>query len=368
MASSDESGETPQSPGTCVPGDNQSLDENYQFEICSFPGGLESLLYLKSQIPEFELSSEYLDWRYQQGSTLRQADLLFVKDSEHNAVGMLGLVYRQFYVNGQAVDVAIRGDMMITPSMRGKGLATALYRHSTLHMQNLGVDASIGMIASSQAARAAVSAGFSLCTLMLPYVFVMDPLDMFEGLLGVFAARFVAAGWQKLMGLVLSRSADKRYVCSEVEGFDGDFDELWERSLTKEAFLHERSASSLHWRYRQHPAKQYRIVKVHKDSFFVGYAILHVSRNRVAFVDDMLVEPEADTKPALNAFLHWVHISTEAKRVRLLTTQNSALARVAAKLWFWRRAPEMKLLTWGKHAAPSLSEKGHFCAGDNDNP
>ncbi|HMT06476.1 MAG TPA: GNAT family N-acetyltransferase [Pyrinomonadaceae bacterium] len=146
---------------------------------------------------------------------------------------------------------------------------------------------------------------------------------------------------------------------TQVDGFDGSFDELWVEARTHWPYSISRTAKMLEWQYVRQPGKKFDILTLRKNGKLCGYVVMffrspnnHGVIEKAAITDICYAPEDADnTIDELLAAAISLAISRIAGRL-ITDVIDARLESRLKKAGFWQVRSDLQLLA---HAPPEYS-------------
>ena len=268
-----------------------------QFSFTGYTGFENEILQLHNVNRDVPKTRQWLDWRYARLFGAPAPRVFWIRSRDGQAVGMASLIYRRYWVNGRARDMAVLGDISVDEHMRRQGLGRALMGFMTRTMDSWPNHA--GLVIPTQAAERCLSAsGWTTAGRLVPHVFLVDPTESLSRLLRhERLARGAASVFKRLVGAGLRLSVPRGSSLHIVDDVDETFDEFWRDLPKKNLFVRDMSQAALRWRYIRHPDYRFRVAKLVNEDGLAGYLIFEVSASdRTCRVYDVLVKRPRDLR------------------------------------------------------------------------
>ena len=201
--------------------------------------------------------------------------------------GMISLMPRTLFINGQVVRAGIMGDLTVADRYRVFGPALQLIKTAITNMPELGMEF-IYTIPNRESEKLIERAGFKKAIKLKTYA---KPISLFYYLkkyFPTFIAKIAAPLFDAILRLFFRESnISTDGVFEEVDAPDGLFDEFWEkiRSMTRGP-IGEHNLQFINWRYSKNPMQPFRIISYKEDSKKLsGYIIFSAENNRIEIYD-----------------------------------------------------------------------------------
>ena len=205
------------------------------------------------------------------------------------------------------------------------------------------------------------------CGLAVPHVFLVDPTDRLERLLGhQRLARSVSALFRRLLatGLSLLEAGDSRLEF--VDDLDESFDTFWRQFPKRNVILRDMSRETLRWRYFRHPECRFRVAKLTSREGLSGYLIFDVDwDDRMCRIHDVLVKRPRDLRRMLILFARHLHAMGGLRTIRIVLADRHPYSRDLWKLGFVTRPAQAVFQVRSAEGAFD-HRTWHLTSGDKD--
>ena len=342
--------------------------EDISFAVSSYEGHELEVLQLRNRNrPEFK-EQRYLDWRYTCRDALFPPVIFWVRQGERQ-IGMAGIVFRSYLINGRVHQVGVLGDIALDKPYRGRGIACDFFHFINEYLKEHSHPLAF-VLPNLVAEKALARCGWHTVDEIASFVFLLNPVDKIAARLRLrWLSRVLGLGYRFLNSIRLRSWREEGFFANFPADFDDTVSGLW-RDVPKEGIIiRERSPRALHARYRLHPdSARFRIFCVSRGGSPVGIIVYSVSDDRrQCFIHELLVDNTRVIPPVMALF---VDIAlNEATIVSLRLTLNDAhpYAQTLKKMGFIRRDTIQALQVLEDGKAPLTGEAAWFMtAGDKD--
>jgi hypothetical protein len=288
-------------------------------------------------------------------------------------VAAASIIPHDFHVLDGEYPVGMLGDISVAPECRGRGVATHMLEYAQQDAAIQSLHACL-VLPNDEAFRSLERAGMSTATTIARWVKMIDSGPRLKKRFGgSFPVLGIAQAINSLARLASQegwRSHRGPYRAIEISGFNQEFDELWREIPKQGKILALRNQSYLHWRYRQHPAVDYRIIAIYRAQKLCGYVVFHVDGG-IAMVDDFLAAEPSIGSWIIREFLQLVRNEDNVADIYLRYNAVSAFAIPWARFGFIGRPDFQRVMinasqTKTKSAMLSNESCWFVTAGDKD--
>ncbi|MEX2375265.1 MAG: hypothetical protein WD942_06715 [Dehalococcoidia bacterium] len=276
------------------------------------------------------------DWFYLHNPAGRVQLTLLRSADELEPVGTLAIGPRTLYMDGVEVPAGVFVDFVVHPEHRSAIPALKLQQHARRRAR-MSMDILYGM-PNDQSLKISLLAGHDLTLEVGEYVRQLRTRSYLERRTPRWVATVLAPALDTLNRLGLRMQAALPPFDTEwEEGFNNEFDELWDSLDRKGRCLGRRDAAFLRWRFADRPGHTYRtfVVRQRPDGKLLGYFVCSTSRDALV-VHDWLAGPQLRLRKALLA-LGLAGYREGASSVRLLGRPDPLAARSLRNAQFLRR-------------------------------
>jgi len=212
-------------------------------------------------------------------------------------VGHLAAVPIDLKVGGFTRKLFFLVDSVVDPTYQGRGVHAAL----TVTISNKVCDQADGLVGglpNTPAYGPNLKMGGTQIFTMPIYFKVLDwPAVVRAGLQSNFLARIaglLARPFQQ------KRSFEKSgpFALDEVQRFDGNLDELWNRVAPRFGICAKRISNLLNWRYFERPSAAYTVFSISSDQSWLGYIVVRSLDKwglRLGTIVDLFFDPDCPT-------------------------------------------------------------------------
>lgn len=229
-----------------------------------------------------------LDWLYLRNPVGRGIIYLLWHDPSDTPVGVACAGRRDILVDGEVVEGAVCGDLVIDPAHRGLGPALC-FRNFVLADLRRSFELFYAF-PNERLAKAIAAAGPDFECELLNMVLPLRLLRYLRRYLPGKAAGFLAVPAQFVLDTLMKiRAARSRTGYQEAEADEPFLDALWQRAAAAPASIGVRDGNFLGWRLRQHPSATIFFFAVNDRSGSpAAYLAYETGVNRDAQVIDAL--------------------------------------------------------------------------------
>src|SRR4051794_28822660 len=96
----------------------QQRSTEYRVAFTSYDGEEDHVLRLRNLTRETIQDRSYLDWRYRSPPGQPKPIIAWVLDARGGRVGMAGLIFRPYWIDGALAAVAVLGDIALNEDLR----------------------------------------------------------------------------------------------------------------------------------------------------------------------------------------------------------------------------------------------------------
>lgn len=309
---------------------------------------------------------EYFDWRYLKRPSGRQPVIVWaVEKVSASTVGSLSLIPHEYSVNGAPYFFGVLGDISVSESARGRGIAGRMLNHLHGLKEVSGLRACI-VLPNEEASRPLQKAGWQTKSCIERHVKILDIGSALRKKAGRAIAS-VAAPPINLF-LRLSRGSVRtpaQYKSSEVSAFDERFDELWANVPKSGIISGKRDRKYLSWRFADHPEEKFSIFLLSQGTRPTGYIVYRFEEGVIKVYDLLCPGGGRESDYLLAAF------STHARSL----SASSIIIRASAwalasfnlkKFGFLKRPDTQDLMVRAVDANSPEWGRWYLTAGDKD--
>lgn len=308
---------------------------------------------------------DYFDWRYLKRPSGRQPIIVQAVEKGAGMVGSLSLIPHEYSVNGAPCLFGVLGDISVSESARGKGIAGRMLNYLQGLKEVSTLRACI-VLPNDEASRPLQKARWETKSNVERHVKILD----IEGALRNKAGRAIASVAALPINLFLKLSRESvripaQYKTSEVTAFDERFDELWACVPKSGIISGRRDRKYLSWRFADHPEEKFSIFLLSQGSRPTGYIVYRVDEGAIKVYDLLCPEGGRESDYLLAAF------STHARErsASSITIRASAWALKSFNLnksGFLKRPDTQNLMVQAAGADSPEWDRWYLTAGDKD--
>lgn len=308
---------------------------------------------------------DYFDWRYLKRPSGREPVIVQAVEKGSGAVvGSLSLIPHEYSVNGAPCLFGVLGDISVSESARGKGIAGRMLDH--LHgLKEVSTLRACIVLPNIEASRPLQKAGWQTKSSVERHVKILD----IKGALRKKAGRALASVAAPPINLLLRLSAESvripaQYKSSEVSAFDERFDELW-ASVPKSGIIGRRDGKYLSWRFADHPEEKFSIFLFTQSSRPTGYIVYRSDESAIKVYDMLCPKGGNESDYLLAAFLK--HARESSASSIIIRASAWALASFNLKKFgFMKRPDAQDLMVRAVDADGPEWGRWYLTAGDKD--
>jgi GNAT superfamily N-acetyltransferase len=237
---------------------------------------------------EAQRDAAYFDWRYVQRPSGLPAYVTLGFDATGQAVAAASLIPHDFSIAGTLEKAGMVGDVSVSESMRGHGLAARLIAQLRDDAFGRGLAACF-VLPNKELTGALTRNGFQTVGAIRRAIRLLRMRGRLQRRLG--RAGGVAGA---LLDGVLSTVANFKdgrlpagFSTATPATFDTRYDALWARVSKSGLCLSRRDSRWLTWRFTEKPGGHYRIFELRRGAELAGY-VVHHREDDLVYVDDFL--------------------------------------------------------------------------------
>jgi len=236
-----------------------------------------------------KLDEKRIKWSYDNNVTAKPfLFCLKTNDLKKNAIGLLTLFPRNFYLKGKQIPCGISGDFAIKKKYRSLGPAILLQKY--LLANKTPYDIILGF-PNKPAEKIQMRVGFKPIGKINLYI---KPIKS-SYVLKKIKKSYLAKPFSPVIDLFLKLRDFKHkhnqeiQIIQDPDKINTKFDKLLDSGKTNYSLIGERSYKYLHWRYFENPYKKYSLFAIEdkKTKKLLGYIIYMVHKD-IAMIDDFL--------------------------------------------------------------------------------
>lgn len=219
-----------------------------------------------------------MNWRYL-GLVADRQPLIFWVEAENSArVGMAGLIFRPYRVNGTRQEVGVLGDISLNRECRGLGVGYNLFQAVNAYLQQEGIS---GVVIPNQAAeKSLVMSGWIAQDRIVQMVYLLNP---YFKLMAISKSKSVATFLGKLGAIVIGAFVDKRdnspIIIKEVSTCDKFCLESFCCIRDRYTISIDKNYNYLQWRYNENPNEKFKIIEIKDMHKIIGYIVFMYRNN-----------------------------------------------------------------------------------------
>lgn len=341
---------------------------DYTFSQTPYEGYEEEALYLRNNNRDIPVSRAYMDWRYVGQKSNHPPLIFWASDKRGQRVGMVGMVFRPYWVNGQQFDFAVIGDISLDASLRGKGIAKKLFEYMNAHIIKEKYYTAF-VIPNIPAQKSLSSTGWAIEESIVPHVYIVNPWEKInERLKNECISKVLGKTFQMFVNLKFKIISTKGIRIENVDSFEEPFDNFWSIFNKKGIIIRERSAEFLSWRFLEHPYNNFKIFKFIKNNQCIGYIIyLMDKKNTTSTIYDLILLNEYYVKPTISLFVKTLYQANNIGSVRISLNQHHPYSDALTKVGFFKRKDTIVFQSYPKrHNADDVACNFFFTSSDKD--
>lgn len=246
-------------------------------------GDEKGIISLFNQVFEADRKEDY--WRWQFLENPAADPIIVVAEDDSKIVGQCTLLPTKMWIDNEEVLAGQSVDTMISKDYRGKGI----YKEMAEKSYKLGIENDVKVrigFPSQMAIKGLLDdMGGSLVTNISLFMHIYR-LDNFLKAVVKFKVLSKILGVPGLLIVKLIRKEKKivinnNYTFKDIDEFDEDFDELWDKIKVDSRIMSKRDSKFLNWRIKNHPDNDYKTIGTYLKDELVGYIILKLENKTV---------------------------------------------------------------------------------------
>lgn len=312
-------------------------DQEFAFSVTGYRGFEDEILRLRNSNRPVPQGRAYLDWRYGCGADTIESKIFWVTTASGERIGMASLICRSYWVDGEASQFAVLGDISLEVAARGKGLGIRLLGFVTEHVKAEMPNAKLAFVIPNELAhRSLALVGWKTVGKFVSHVFIADCTEHLAKRIpfrrpAKLLARIVA----KPLAWLLSLHFDPEFTIEVVNEIDESLGDLWANFSKREMIIRDMAFPSMCWRYASHPNIEFKVAKLLKSTRLFGYVIFAIAtEERACQVYDLLVLDQKRLNCMLALFLRYCVQGQEISTVRLLLNDSHPYRKRLSALGF----------------------------------
>lgn len=245
-------------------------------EYCK--GDEKDIIPLFNQVFETNRQEDYWHWQFMENPS--DKPIIVVAEDSSKIVGQSTLLPTRMTIKGKEVIAGQSIDTMVSKDYRRQGL----YEKMAFGSYDVGIEKGIKFgfrFPSKPALEGALKKlGGTLVDEIPLYINIyrldnfLLPLVRFKPLAKLFAIPGIVI--IKLLHRAAKIKIKEDYIIKQIDIFNKDFDELWNKLEKDSPIMTNRNSSFLNWRIKEHPTIRYRTLGAYLNGELVGYIILKV--------------------------------------------------------------------------------------------
>jgi len=275
----------------------------FSFLVTPYLGFEEEVLCVRNRNRSIQQDRVYLDWRYIGQETQTPPEILWVKTSSGDFVGMAALIYRPYWIDNKQYEFMILGDISLDKECRGTGLADEFFLYIKRHIESKTKPCAL-VIPNIPARKVLNRCGWYEREPLVHHVLLLNPEKKIRSIpkLKIFS-NILAKGYLFLLAARLKTIQTKGVLFNIVTEFGEEFDLFWNAFDKKNICLRDRSRKSLQWRYGDRPGEEsFFIVTAHLAGDLIAYIVYSINNE---LGSSNVYELMAIDKKYLNALVKW---------------------------------------------------------------
>jgi GNAT superfamily N-acetyltransferase len=310
---------------------------------------------------------EYLDWRYLgEGSSILPA-IVWVKSNGFKKIGLSGLVFRRYWVDGKIAYIAVSGDTSVELEYRGQGVGKAIVSALNRVIDHKDCYCGFG-IPNAVFLKCLTSRGWQLGEPLIAHVLILRFNDKILGLIkSKRVLDLMVALWSKFLNIRQRSLLNAAISLIEVTDVDVRFDYLWSQLKKEGLLIRDRGSSALRWRYFEHPLMKFTFVKIMLKDRFVGFFVyISSDETKVCHVYDLLLLEECLIIPALCALGNKMK-GAGMQRIRIVVNEKHPYSKFIRRAGFIKRKEDAFFVTYrGTQEQSTEPLRWFLTLGDKD--
>jgi GNAT superfamily N-acetyltransferase len=313
-------------------------------------------------------------WQYEENPYCpREGPEIWVAKENGVVLGQYATMPVRLLVKGRVLRASWGMDVMVRPNLQRKGVGSRLFLY-----WDQQVEASLGLGLSIQSYTLFQKLQFQDVGPVPCYTKILDPRALLARRLGGALAAVLAPILRLGLGLVFPWRRTRGAGDVDVRPLDGtfgpDYDRLWEKAGPEFAFVAERKAKYLEWKFHGPPHVRYDVFEARCLGELTGYVVLRCAeRNgvRIALLVDLFARP--DDRETLGALLDRARLfalQNGASRMQAFTFDRRIAARLLSKGFFLIESPmQFCLRIHSDHVDETFfrdTSRWHVTFGDSD--
>lgn len=338
----------------------QGAADTVSFRAASYADCRAPLLRLRNANRSVSRDGRYTDWRYTDRPN--QAEPIVVwAETGTEGVGMLSVIPHHYSIRAKAVVVGVVGDISVSQSHRGKGIAQDMLRYLHRLPEFRRFDLCV-VLPNEGAARALRKCGWLPVARIHRYVKMLDIGDKLSRRMPDIVAKSVSHLVCTLLGL--GERAGNRYTTRVLDTPDEAFDQLWTRVDRADNALSYRDARYVRWRFTRHPDGQFQLFCLFEGNVLRAYLAFR-NDGKECRIEDLLSE-QGVAKYLLSRFAAYVRAQAKCRTISIKTNSPVLFDTSLWKLGFIKRPDFQLVMAFPSDWAKLSDANWYFTAADKD--
>ena len=258
---------------------------------------------------ENNYDEEYFSWRYY-GESSPYKPVVFYAIKNAEIIGMSGIVFRKYVIDGKPSFFGITGDTAINGVHRRNGYGTQLLKFMLEYVKDNKLPPLMA-IANASFCAAAIKAGWKTNVGYSTYVFVIQEPNEKKRTKVLFKIFKWYCDFRKKLTNYASFKAVETTIFSE------KFQYIWENLNKTGIVVREKSIEILKWRFIKNSGIQYRFTAIEKNNV-TGWFVWYLdTQHNLCYIADFLCADIDMVKPNFCAFIDYIRTTTNAAIVRM---------------------------------------------------
>lgn len=237
---------------------------------------------------ETQRDAAYFDWRYVNRPSGLPAYITLGFDGGGQVVAAASLIPHHFSIANSTVKAGMVGDVSVSSSMRGRGLAAQLIARLRDDAFGRGLDACF-VLPNKELTGALTKNGFQTVGAIRRAIRLLSLRGRLRrrlGGVGGFAGALLD-GVLRTVANLKDGALPAGWSTATPSTFDARYDALWARVPRGEVGLALRDSTWLGWRFTSKPGGHYRVFELSRGAQLAGY-VVHHPEDDLVYVDDFL--------------------------------------------------------------------------------
>jgi len=273
--------------------------------ITSYDGFEEDILDIRNRNRDFPQTRAYLDWRYLGCQSAIPPVIFWVQKSNGIRIGMASIIYRQYWIVDEVVNVAVLGDISIDKKYRRSGLGRKLLRFVTDYIRKERILSFV--LPNNAVAEILSSIGWQGVGKRIRYVFFLNITEKLHKIIKIKALSCLCNAIYRLFWIAnfFIEIHGKEIDIQLVEQFDDSFVWFNHEFYGENILICNKNKSYLTWRYIQKPDCPYNILQFTERGMVKGYLIYTLSElPNICVVVDLFAETKESLVQLIKLFLY----------------------------------------------------------------